>query len=150
VKLKSTNLPQFQEVIPLECLPQTFSDAIRITALLGCKYLWIDSLCIIHDSEEEWNQQSGLMGTIYRSAVQRQGQMTVVVVPFPMNQQYRTTSMAQKPPFHTLLYGLWLHRLPLELLWSALKPANERLDIEVPTGSCLAYYRDRKTIQIVQ
>src|SRR5450756_303615 len=35
--------------IAMGLLPRTFQDAIRVTHLLGFKYLWIDSLCIIQD-----------------------------------------------------------------------------------------------------
>jgi hypothetical protein len=68
-KLKSAILAQFRDIIPLEWLPQTFSDALRITALLRYEYLWINSLCIIQNSTEDGNQQSDLMGTIYRNSV---------------------------------------------------------------------------------
>jgi hypothetical protein len=39
--------------IPDASLPATFSDAIRVARLIGVRYLWIDSLCIIQDSKEE-------------------------------------------------------------------------------------------------
>lgn len=39
--------------IPDTSVPATFSDAIKVTRLLGIRYLWIDSLCIIQDSKEE-------------------------------------------------------------------------------------------------
>jgi hypothetical protein len=54
--------------MPLETLPQTYVDAIKITRKLGIRYLWIDALCIIQDSLEDWKEQSALMGSIYRSA----------------------------------------------------------------------------------
>ncbi|GAB1312772.1 hypothetical protein MFIFM68171_02982 [Madurella fahalii] len=48
-------------------LPPLFQDAINITKELGCRYLWIDSLCIIQDDEEDWLEQSADMGDIYSS-----------------------------------------------------------------------------------
>lgn len=68
VKLKQENLVQFHKRIPPELLPKTFFDAIRITLLLGYEYLWIDSLCIIQDSTEDWLQQSKVMGSVYRNS----------------------------------------------------------------------------------
>ena len=49
-------------------LPKTFRDAVTITRNLGIRYLWIDSLCIIQDSEEDWIRESSRMGRIYRDA----------------------------------------------------------------------------------
>jgi hypothetical protein len=69
VKLKKANLIQFHKNIPLEWLPRTFLDAIRITSLLGYQYLWIDSLCIIQDNVEDWRSVSAMMGSIYKNAI---------------------------------------------------------------------------------
>ena len=52
--------------IPTEDLPPTFKDAIQIARKLGVNYLWIDSLCIIQDSMEDWRQESRLMDKVYR------------------------------------------------------------------------------------
>ena len=52
--------------IPFEELPKTFQDAIQLTRILGPPYLWIDSLCIIQDSEKDWKAESVRMGEIYR------------------------------------------------------------------------------------
>lgn len=49
-------------------LPQTFRDAIKVTVELGIPYLWIDSLCIIQDNSNDWEQESGRMGSVYQHA----------------------------------------------------------------------------------
>jgi hypothetical protein len=49
-------------------LPQTFKDAIWITRRLGYQYIWIDSLCIIQDSAEDWEAESKKMAAIYQNA----------------------------------------------------------------------------------
>jgi hypothetical protein len=41
------------------------SYAIFIASKLGLEYLWIDSLCIIQDDEDDWRQESALMSTVY-------------------------------------------------------------------------------------
>ncbi|KAI1101835.1 heterokaryon incompatibility protein-domain-containing protein, partial [Jackrogersella minutella] len=46
-------------------LPKTFQDAIRLCRFLRSDYLWIDSLCIIQDSEEDWMQESQSMANVY-------------------------------------------------------------------------------------
>lgn len=52
--------------IPTEALPRTFKDAIQLTRSLGVSYLWIDSLCIIQDSMEDWRRESRLLDKVYR------------------------------------------------------------------------------------
>ncbi|KAJ0106947.1 hypothetical protein J7T55_011042 [Diaporthe amygdali] len=49
-------------------LPQTFQDAIHITKVIGVRYLWIDSLCIIQDSFEDWHHESSLMEGVFANA----------------------------------------------------------------------------------
>lgn len=49
-------------------LPKTFQDAIKITRHLGFTYIWIDSLCIIQDSDDDWNREALSMGQIYKNA----------------------------------------------------------------------------------
>lgn len=49
-------------------LPRSFRDAVLITRLLGIQYLWIDALCIIQDSAEDWQVESAKMGDIYKNA----------------------------------------------------------------------------------
>lgn len=55
--------------IPLSSPPKTFLDAIVVTKALGLRYLWIDSLCIIQDDEDDWLAESKTMGTLYERAV---------------------------------------------------------------------------------
>ncbi|GAB1314570.1 hypothetical protein MFIFM68171_04780 [Madurella fahalii] len=54
--------------IPNRDIALTFRDAIRITRELGIRYLWIDALCIIQDSAEEWAQESVKMMSLYAMA----------------------------------------------------------------------------------
>ena len=42
--------------------------AILVARHLSIKYLWIDTLCIIQDSVEDWHAESALMGHIYSNA----------------------------------------------------------------------------------
>ncbi|TGO86045.1 hypothetical protein BPOR_0340g00050 [Botrytis porri] len=65
----TATLPRYQNELPFELLPANFRDAIIITRELGVKYLWIDSLCIIKDSQHDWEQESQKMGTVYRDAL---------------------------------------------------------------------------------
>jgi hypothetical protein len=68
IRLLESNFEAFREDIPYQLLSQTFRDAIRVTRKLGFSYLWIDSLCIIQDSRDDWNHEARLMGKIYTHA----------------------------------------------------------------------------------
>ena len=68
-KLTSENLADMEIVIPEESLCQTFQDAIFITRSLGYEYLWIDLLCIIQDSIEDWRVESAKMSSVYGGSV---------------------------------------------------------------------------------
>ncbi|MCJ1397977.1 hypothetical protein MMC11_001173 [Xylographa trunciseda] len=63
------NLPAHKVGIHFSSLSQTFKDAIHVTRKLGVQFLWIDSLCIIQDSPQDWERQSALMGNIYMDAI---------------------------------------------------------------------------------
>lgn len=49
-------------------LPQTLLDAVHVTRQLGVQYLWIDSLCIIQDSADDWEREASNMAEIYANA----------------------------------------------------------------------------------
>ncbi|OCL06658.1 HET-domain-containing protein, partial [Glonium stellatum] len=49
-------------------LPPVFQDAVTVARRLGLEYIWIDSLCIIQDSHEDWEIESMRMASIYQSA----------------------------------------------------------------------------------
>ncbi|KAK5951392.1 hypothetical protein OHC33_007448 [Knufia fluminis] len=49
-------------------LSKTFQESIALTRLLGLRYLWIDSLCIIQDDTEDWQVESSKMESIYEGA----------------------------------------------------------------------------------
>lgn len=53
----------------MEELPRTFRDAVAITRQLGIRYLWIESLCILQDSEQDWHAESSKMSSIYQNSV---------------------------------------------------------------------------------
>ncbi|KAK5132212.1 hypothetical protein LTR08_009272 [Meristemomyces frigidus] len=47
-----------KQSIPPAHLPRTYKGAIATCRLLGLCYLWIDSLCILQNSEEDWLRES--------------------------------------------------------------------------------------------
>jgi hypothetical protein len=69
--LSSTTLADFEDRkrgIEISDLSLTFQDAIEVTLELQIQYLWIDSLCIIQDSEEDWTREAFDMIAVYESA----------------------------------------------------------------------------------
>lgn len=61
------NLQDF--LIQLPSLPNTFQDAILATRMLGVRYIWIDSLCIIQDNADDWAKEASLMHKVYKNAM---------------------------------------------------------------------------------
>jgi hypothetical protein len=70
VPLRNTNstLASHLSRIEIAKMPKTFQDAVRVTHLLGFKYIWIDSLCIIQDSKKDWDIESSRMQDGYSHA----------------------------------------------------------------------------------
>ena len=59
---------KLMEGIPLQVLPKTIQDAVFVTRRLGHQYLWVDSLCILQDSEQDWLSEASKMADIYGNA----------------------------------------------------------------------------------
>lgn len=64
-----SNINAHETSIEWSALSQTFRDAITVIRELGIRYLWIDSLCIIQDSIEDWEKESAVMGRIYQESI---------------------------------------------------------------------------------
>lgn len=60
-----SNRDRYLKSIPLEELPETISDALKLCCKLGIRYLWVDSLCIIQDDEEDWYREASRMAGVY-------------------------------------------------------------------------------------
>lgn len=67
-KLTTKSIQQFTTEICLSLLPQTLHDGIMWTRTLGERYIWIDSMCILQDSPEDWQREASNMASIYGSA----------------------------------------------------------------------------------
>lgn len=71
VKLTSTTLSNFAtrllEINP-HSLPDTFLHTFTVANTLQIGYVWIDSLCIVQDSADDWNKEAALMSKVYRNA----------------------------------------------------------------------------------
>lgn len=67
-QLTQVNLKLRQREILLDSLSKTFRDAIQITRALSVRYIWIDSLCIIQDSQEDFEKECAGMHFVYSQA----------------------------------------------------------------------------------
>lgn len=66
--LLKTNISNFMEEIPLQELPKTFAHAFTVARAIGVQYIWIDSLCIIQDSKEDWRRHAAMMWEVYSNS----------------------------------------------------------------------------------
>jgi hypothetical protein len=62
------NLSKRKAGIAFSDLSKTFQDAVRLTYAIKVPYIWIDSLCIIQDSKDDWEAQSSQMASIYANS----------------------------------------------------------------------------------
>jgi hypothetical protein len=63
--LLKSNVEEFREGKFIRDLPKTFQEAIAISRKFGIMYLWIDSLCIIQDCQEDWEKEGAQMDLVY-------------------------------------------------------------------------------------
>lgn len=62
------NLESHKKQIEPDHLPPTINDAIDYSRRLGVQYIWIDSLCIIQDSLDDWREEAGKMASIFHNS----------------------------------------------------------------------------------
>jgi hypothetical protein len=69
LRLSMDNYGSFKRMITFADLPRTFQEAVSVTISLGISYIWIDALCIIQDSKEDWAHEAALMDGVYANAL---------------------------------------------------------------------------------
>ncbi|RSL78311.1 hypothetical protein CEP51_008326 [Fusarium floridanum] len=52
-----------------ERLPRIFENTFDLAEMLGVPLVWIDSICIIQDSVEDWKNEAGKMAEYYQSSL---------------------------------------------------------------------------------
>jgi hypothetical protein len=73
--MTSLNLRDLELEIYVSNLPKTFRDAIAVSRDIGCRYLWIDALCIMQDggtsslADADWRDQAGKMSDIFGKSI---------------------------------------------------------------------------------
>lgn len=67
-RLLQDNIEDLNTGFDVTTLPRTFQDAIAATSRLGLNLIWIDALCIVQDSDEDWRIESLKMSQVYARA----------------------------------------------------------------------------------
>ena len=67
--MTNANRTILERGLPDSELPKTHMHAVQIARALGLTYLWIDSLCIIQDSPNDWQYESLTMHNVFRNSV---------------------------------------------------------------------------------
>ncbi|RSL65987.1 hypothetical protein CEP53_003525 [Fusarium sp. AF-6] len=65
---KKATIDERKRNIPFGIMAKTFQDAVTISRKLGIRYIWIDSLCIIQDDDDDWQTEAAKMASIYNGA----------------------------------------------------------------------------------
>lgn len=58
LKLEESNIDIFRREIPVDQLSSLLRDAMYMTCQLDIEYIWIDCLCIIQGSKEDWELEA--------------------------------------------------------------------------------------------
>jgi hypothetical protein len=67
-KLLKSNLQMYKGGVQSKFLPRAFQDAFQIARGIGCRYIWIDSLCIIQDSESDKARELSKMKDVFQNS----------------------------------------------------------------------------------
>ena len=67
-RLVQENLESMKKEILLCELPKTFQDTAVVCRALKIRYVWIDSLCIVQDSSDDWQREARTMLAVYANA----------------------------------------------------------------------------------
>lgn len=98
LKLRKANFLELRDEFSIDELPQTWREAIVVARDLGFKYIWIDALCIIQDSNYDWSLESSLMGSVY-------GNCSLNLAALDGKSSNEGMFSFRNPMLHTLLYA---------------------------------------------
>ncbi|KAF4469774.1 hypothetical protein FALBO_3328 [Fusarium albosuccineum] len=68
LKLRRHDLSRFRTGLGINELPASYQEAISICPSMNLYFIWIDSLCIIQDSDEDWEREAVNMKLVYGNA----------------------------------------------------------------------------------
>lgn len=68
LRTTKSNLTTREAGIHWDEFSKTFQDTIKIAQGLGVRFIWIDSLCIIQDDQDDFEIECAQMGMVYSKA----------------------------------------------------------------------------------
>lgn len=68
IRTLKENVALHSSHVDFEELSKTFKEAVLATRKLGFRFIWIDSLCIIQDDDEDWAAEAKTMCDVYQYA----------------------------------------------------------------------------------
>lgn len=67
-KLTAATEEELLQGVRVENLSRTFQDAVHVCRKLETRYVWIDSLCIKQDSDDDWAREAAQMHLVYTNS----------------------------------------------------------------------------------
>ena len=64
----NSNIRERRMSIDLQTVSMVIQDAVIVCRTLRIRYLWVDALCIIQGDIHDWEQESSIMGELFRNA----------------------------------------------------------------------------------
>jgi len=68
LKLSASRLSEMERILPLEELSPALNEAIAKAQQSGFRYMWVDSLCVLQDSEKDKRHECHKMADVFRNA----------------------------------------------------------------------------------
>lgn len=68
LKTTNENVDDFKSRIPFFDMALTIQDTVTVVHRLGGRYLWVDSICIIQNNNEDWYNEAATMCDVYQNA----------------------------------------------------------------------------------
>ncbi|KAK3500575.1 HET-domain-containing protein [Neurospora crassa] len=62
------NIKELCSLIQVQRLPTSYREAIAVSLALGFRHIWIDSLCIIQNSYDDWAKEAAMMKDVYANS----------------------------------------------------------------------------------
>ena len=68
LRLTRATVSEMKRGMSISSLPKPFQDALTVTKYFSISHIWINSLCILQDSIQDWQQESMKMREVYTYA----------------------------------------------------------------------------------
>ncbi|KAF3013058.1 hypothetical protein E8E14_010213 [Neopestalotiopsis sp. 37M] len=65
LRTTKNNIEAHRSAIPIDSMPASLQDAVKVCRRLDIPYLWVDSLCILQGHRDEWLHDSAKMDLTY-------------------------------------------------------------------------------------